>query len=382
MLSKQMQKPSFDERIRDEVRKYGYSPTKRADLKYVGEVALGAAGLYLLTQMPEASGQEIGSLGGYANGDSSSKEILTKKNGGYLTDSSPKADNSSKVDSSPNQSPAQTVTAPTEIDVGTLVVPFDFDHFSGITEKEWYTDSIDYVSSPNLVGNPQNPPQFHFRSKYSDFTYEVLDTSAKPLCSYCSSLEASSVLFYFYFDTKSTGDLNHGADGVYNLGIRVAGSESVEIDGVNVSNGEIYFAGTPLSKQLGGKYTKGKEYDYNFFWGPSPLSPDNHLQLEVKILTDILTNNAKANSKGDKQINYFAGFEDDNIQNGGDAFLSFNYLPMVFESVPLDEFSGLAATLFASIGLGAAATKRDFISAILRNNEFAKTYGALKKLLS
>jgi hypothetical protein len=223
-----------------------------------------------------------------------------------------------------------------EIDVGLLQVPVTLD---GQVEKdEWYSDSIDYESSNNVVLVPDSqPPKFHFRTKYSDYVYESFDIPTQMYTNADLDL---------IFDTKSTGDTSYDADGVYNLILSpLNGGGFRETDRVTVSNGSITFPGTSFYKL----FKKGVDYDWAAYFGPSQLSQYPHLQFEIKVRTDILLANAK-----DSQINYRATIAGAGARSG---LSTDSYIPMIFKQQALPEFDSEEAALLGSLVGVAAATK-------------------------
>jgi len=213
---------------------------------------------------------------------------------------------------------AQTVNAPvTEIDVDTLRYPVTFD---GKVEKdEWYNDSYPYESQVLLIENCCFiTPRFEFRTKHDDkYTYQAFDSP---------TTKTSKAHLLLFFDTKSTRGVAPGADGVYNLALVSSSSGFTEVD--TIPGTSIKYSGTSFYSV----FKKGVDYDWRFYVGPSPLSPDNHLQFEIKVLTGTLTNNAKTNSEGNNQINFYAGLADDSGKSG-DAHLAANSLPMIFKNL-------------------------------------------------
>ena len=198
----------------------------------------------------------------------------------------------------------------------------------------------------------------HFRTKYDEYTYEAIDVPTQGL-----NTKAS---LFLDFDTKSTGNGAIGTEGLYVLQLVPQSGGWYEspknIDGLAFSH----------------HFKRGQDYDWRGFVGPSPLDPSDHVQFEFKVRTSILTQNAKTNSDGNKQINYYVSVVN---ANGIAQLSSGNGIPMIFKDQPLLEFDSEASELLAVL-LGTVAavrlggrkrySRRDFIQSCFALNERGK----------
>jgi len=155
------------------------------------------------------------------------------------------------------------------IDVGLLSVPVTFD--GHISEGEYNYDTKDNEFHYFPVIDPESWAEGHLYVKYSDFVYFGIDIPVADV--------KRGYTLELWFDTNNTRvPEGSKAEGVYNLALDSSSSKGpTELND--------HFTGTPL-KEL---FTKGKDYDWKYFFGPSPLSQNNHPQFEIKISTKILT---------------------------------------------------------------------------------------------
>ncbi len=235
----------------------------------------------------------------------------------------------SKLPNVLGQSPAIT-----EIDVGQLRVPVTFD--GQVQKDEWYSDSKDYQSIPSMVWNQQIQPIFHFRTKRdAKFTYQAVDIP--------NSKFGDLPLIGLEFDTKNVGSFEGGADGVYNLTLSPSLSSWIE-ESTDLT-GKVQLPGTPFFKL----FTKGQDYDWVSFLGPSPINASDHLQFEFKYKNEILLKNAI-----EDKIGFAAGiggFDGTSFLNGS------AYLPMIFKQQVLPEFDSDTAVILSSLVGVVAATR-------------------------
>jgi len=88
--------------------------------------------------------------------------------------------------------------------------------------------------------------------------------------------------FVLSFDTHNVGqkgDVPPNTPGAYNLALLMNGNSVNQSTTLQTAK-----IGTPFDV-----HQKGKDYDWQYYCGPSSQSPDNHTQIEVQVLTKILT---------------------------------------------------------------------------------------------
>jgi hypothetical protein len=244
---------------------------------------------------------------------------------------------------------AQTTTAITEIDVGFLKVPVTLD--GHVEKEEWYSDSIDYQSTAySDYFSSTDLPHFHLRAKFDEaYAYFAVDIPT-------STLSTDNSL-WLYFDTTGTGNNSAGAKGVYNLLLEPTGDNFYESPNpiANIPGSQAFpFPGTAFFKL----FTRGQDYDWQRYWGSSPLSSDSHLQFELKVRNSILTKYA---NRIDFSIALLFTPKPLCAPNcgtlvGGTGVLSENgYLPMVFEQQALAEFGSEYIALLTCLAGAVAA---------------------------
>jgi hypothetical protein len=179
----------------------------------------------------------------------------------------------------------QTQTSGRIIQVGIEQYPVDFE--SPISKDEYDKDTIDNVYSP-LIGRKTIGHLYVKRD--SEFTKFIADFPT-------SVSNPNGYGFGLFFDTKNSNKFALGSEGVYTLRIRsTSSSPPTEIpDPVS---------GIPFSRD----YHKGVDYDWRYFFAPSPLSSKPHVQVKAEFKTDIILRSDNAS----REIIFYSGENDAN----------------------------------------------------------------------
>jgi hypothetical protein len=319
MPSKQMHEQNLDNRI-----------SRRRMLEYAGGIGLGALAAGLYSRIPFASAQE--NIGSY---------LSNSPNKANVSANEAQSQNAPASDQSTQASTAQTVTNPSQIDVGTLVYPVTEPLDGHLRPGEWDKDTIPYKFNAVQV-TPGKSPEAYLRAKYSDFTYFGIDIPS-------STSHEIEDTFLLIFDTNNVKSDAPHASGVYNLVIYFGSTTTPEEVAIPAEGWRFPERG----------YTKPKDYDWSYYFGPSAFFNFPHSQFEVKIRTDILTNSGKSMK---------IGFNSSYVDANGILLIPNYYYPpgitMKFVDKALSEPSDMleiGGSLLAAAYAGRKLSRRKFL---------------------
>jgi hypothetical protein len=220
------------------------------------------------------------------------------------------------------------------IQVGIEQYPVDFEN--PIVPGEVNKDAIDNVYPPRF-GRASEGHLYVKRD--SEFTKFIADFPTG-----VSNQKGFSV--DFIFDTKNSNKEVLGAEGVYNLNLDTHSSlPPAEVPDVT---------GIPFARD----FHKPEDYDWRYFFAPSPLSSTPHVQVKAKFKTDILLRSDNSS----REIIFFSSYLDYNVG----SMLEFPWgTKLRFVDQTVAEPFG-ATAIAASLGLAAYIAHRIRKSRITR----------------
>ncbi len=134
---------------------------------------------------------------------------------------------------------------------------------------------------------------------------------------------------FFVFDTMNRGSMATAAEAVFTLNLRSDSARGSPIEEENLFPMGIYFFHVAQ---------RGPDYDWQYYFGPSPRNSDPHPQFEIQVRSDILTKYA-----------YDIGF----VSGYTDAQGALSIPDLLKEDWAKLQFSPLKTTLITVLGVAA-----------------------------
>jgi hypothetical protein len=204
-----------------------------------------------------------------------------------------------------------------------------------------------YYTVPN-----SKSPEGYLRAKYSAESSSFVHFGIE-IPSSTSNKEKAFALYYDTLNSHKTVGTK-GTPGFYNLCILFPSATSFN-EVAAIGSGDVV-VGTPFSKNLGGKFTRGEDYDVGSYFGPSATYPFPHMNIRAKFRTDILFTQDPNTGKPIDEI----GFGSDFIDTSGGGGLEFAWTKTrikLLKDQVVSEPLGILGAAFA-VGATAYATRK------------------------